>query len=68
MIDCRFQQKGLEEKAFEHVLRGLKIQGVKNVISTIDNADENAKNLYLAFGFHFTGEIDKGGYCYKLEM
>ena len=68
MIDCRFQQKGLEEKAFEHVLRGLKIQGVKNVISTIDNADENAKNLYLAFGFHFTGKIDKGGYCYKLEM
>lgn len=68
MIDCRFQQKGLEEKAFEHVLRGLKIQGVKKVISTIDNADENAKNLYLAFGFHFTGEIDKGGYCYKLEM
>ena len=68
MIDDRFQYKGLGKKAFEYVLRGLKIQGVKNVISTIDNADENAKNLYLAFGFHFTGKIDKGGYCYKLEM
>ena len=68
MIDCRFQQKGLEEKAFEHVLRGLKIQGVKKVILTIDNADENATNLYLAFGLRFIGEIDKGGYCYKLEM
>ena len=68
MIDCRFQQKGLEEKAFEHVLRGLKIQGVKNVILTIGDADENVKNLYLAFGFHFTGEIDKGEYCYKLEI
>lgn len=68
MIDCRFQQKGLEEKAFEHILRGLKIQGVKKVILTIDNADEEAKNLYLAFGFHFTGGIDKGEYCYKLEI
>lgn len=27
MVDDRFQQKGLEEKAFEHILRGLKIQG-----------------------------------------
>ncbi len=68
MIDCRFQQKGLEEKAFEHILRGLKIQGVKKVIFTIDNADENVKNIHLAFGFHFAGEIDKGVYSYKLEM
>ena len=32
MIDDRFQQRGLEEKALEHILRGLKIQGVKKVI------------------------------------
>ena len=56
MIDDRFQQKGLEEKALEHILRGLKIQGVKKVVLIIDNANENAKNLYLSFGFHFTGE------------
>jgi len=68
MIDSRFQHKGLEEKAFQHVLRGLKIQGVKKVMLMIDNADENAKKLCLSFGFQFTGKIDKGGYCYKLEM
>ncbi len=29
MTDDRFGHKGLEEKALEHILRGLKIQGVK---------------------------------------
>lgn len=32
MIADRFQKDGLEEKALEHILKGLKIQGVKNVI------------------------------------
>ena len=68
MIDYQFQQKGLEEKSFEHILRGLKIQGVRKVVIIIDNANENAKNLYLSFGFHFTGEIGKAGYYYELEL
>lgn len=68
MIDNKFQQKGLEEKAFEHILKGLKIQGVKKVAFVINNADESAKTLCLSFGFHFTGKIDKVGYYYKLEM
>lgn len=68
MLDDRFKQKGLEEKAFEHILRGLKIQGVKKVVLVIDNTNESAKNLCLSFGFHFTGEIDKAGYYYKLEL
>ena len=68
MVDDRFQQKGLEEKALEHILRGLKIQGVKKVVSQIDNANENAKNLYLSFGFHFTGKIDKTECSYELEL
>ena len=67
MVDDRFQQKGLEEKALEHILRGLKIQGVKKVIFIIDNANENAKKLYLSFGFHLTGEMDKTECCYVLE-
>ena len=29
MVDDRFQQKGLEEKAFEHILRGLKFKALK---------------------------------------
>ena len=36
MIDCRFQHKGLEEKAFEHIIRGLKIQGVKKIMLMIE--------------------------------
>ena len=68
MIDDRFRQKGLEEKALEHILRGLKIQGVRKVVLIIDSANENAKNLYLFFGFHFTGKFDKAGYYYELEL
>ncbi len=68
MIDDQFQQKGLEEKALEHILRGLKIQGVKKVILAIDDANENAKNRYLSFGFHFTGEINKTECYYAFEL
>ena len=32
MLDDRFREHGNEEKAFAHILRGLKIQGVKTVI------------------------------------
>lgn len=51
MIDYQFQHKGLGKKAFECVLRGLKIQGVKKVILMIDDANKIAENLCLSFGF-----------------
>lgn len=68
MLDDRFRHDRFEEKALEHILRGLKIQGVKEVMVSIDNANEHIKKLYLSFGFHPTGETDKAGYCYKLEI
>lgn len=68
MIDDRFGQKGLEEKALEHILRGLRIQGVKKVILMIDNANKNAKRICLSFGFQFTGKIDNNEYYYELEL
>ena len=68
MLDCRFQQKGLEEKALEHILRGLKIQGVKKVIFLADNANEEAKNLSLSFGFQFTGKNAHNECCYALAL
>ena len=68
MVDDRFQQKGLEEKALEHVLRGLKIQGVKKVIFMIDEENQIAKKLCLSFGFRFTGKIDHDAYCYELVL
>lgn len=68
MIDDRFQHKGLEEKALEHILRGLKIQGVRKVVSNIDSTNEMAKNLYRSFGFRFAGDSEKDGYCCQLEL
>ena len=68
MLDDSFRHDRFEEKALEHILRGLKIQGVKEVMVRIDNDNENAKKLYLSFGFYPVGEIDKAGYCYKLEI
>ena len=68
MIDRQFQQKGLEEKALEYILRGLKIQGVKKVILMIDGANKIAIQLFLSFGFHFTGKIDQAKDCYELEL
>lgn len=68
MVDDKFQHKGLEEKALEHILRGLKIQGVKKAVLIINTTNENAKNLYLSFGFHFTGKFDKAGYYYELDL
>lgn len=68
MIDDRFHRNGVEEKALEHILRGLKIQGVKKVVLITDDGNENAKNLSLSFGFHCTGKIDKTKYRYELAF
>ncbi|HIS75255.1 MAG TPA: GNAT family N-acetyltransferase [Candidatus Merdivicinus excrementipullorum] len=68
MIDDRFQQKGLEEKAFEQILRGLKIQGVKKVVLVIDPANESAKKLCLSFRLHLSGEIHQAECRYELEL
>ena len=68
IIDNKFQHKGLEKKALEHILKGLKIQGVKKIALITDNANENAKNLYLSFDINKTGKSDKNRYYYKLEL
>ena len=67
MLDDRFRHMGLEEQAFAHVLRGLKIQGVKKVISIAD-ADEDLKELYLPFGFHPAGGTSRAVSRYELEL
>ena len=68
MIDYRFQHKGLGSQAFAHMLKGLKIQGVRKVVLMVDNANEIAKKLYTAFGFHFTGKIEHDEYYYEMEL
>lgn len=67
MIGYPFQQKGLGKKAFEHVLRGLKIQGVKKIIVRIDDANMIAKKLCLSCGFQFTGKTEHDECCYTLQ-
>ena len=68
MIDDRFQHRGLEAEALAHILRGLKIQGVRKAVLLIDQTNEAAKELYLSFGFRFTGKLDKAGAYYELEL
>lgn len=68
MLDDRFRKKEIETAAFAHILRGLKIQGVKKVIFLAGNGNEHAKNLCLSFDFHFTGEMDQAGFHYQLEL
>lgn len=68
MVDEKFQHKGLEKKALEYILRGLKIQGVKKVVLIIDSTNENVKNLYFSLGFHFTEEFDTMECCCELEL
>lgn len=61
MVDGRFRRGALEKKALGHVLRGLKIQGVRRAAAIIDGADENEKQLYLSLGFRFADS--SGGEC-----
>ena len=68
MVDDRFQAKGLAEEALEHILRGLKIQGVRKVSLIIDHADKAAKDLCLSFGFQFTEEINQSERRYELAL
>ena len=59
MLDDRFRRNRFEEKALEHILRGLKIQGVKEVIVIIDNANENAKNFIFLSVFNLPEKLIK---------
>ena len=68
MVDDRFQAKGLAEEALEHILRGLKIQGVRKVSLIIDHADKAAKDLCLSFGFQFTEAINQTERRYELAL
>ena len=68
MLGSKYRDRGLEAKALEHVLKGLKIQGVKKVSLMAGECDEDTKNLCLSFGFHPAGETGKEQLCYELEM
>lgn len=68
MVDYKFQNQGLGKKAFGCILNVLKSQGVRKVVLMIDETNQIAKNLYVSFGFTFTGKMDKDEYYYELTM
>ena len=68
MVDDRFQHKGLEQEALEHILRGLKIQGVKKVILMIHGTNTIAQKLCLSCGFQFTGKNNLDEWAYAAEL
>ena len=68
MVDGRFRQEGLEETALEHILRGLKIQGVKQVEARLEPGDGRAEALLLACGFRLAEEnTHTARYAYRFE-
>ena len=68
MVDDRFRSRGLEEKALEHILRGLKIQGVRRVTLALQEADQDVNSLYLSLGFHLTDSPDNKGGRWELDL
>lgn len=68
MIDYKFQRQGLGREAMGSILRHLKDCGVSKVVLMIDDENTVAKNLYLSFGFRFTGKIDKEEHYYELTV
>lgn len=68
MLDYRYQGRGLGRKAFAALLQYLRGSGFSTVVLMIDKENLIAKNLYLSFGFAFTGEVYKGEYYYQLSL
>lgn len=56
MVDGRFRREGLEEKALEHIPRGLKIQGVKQVEARLEQDGGRSRALLPACGFRLAEE------------
>lgn len=68
MLDYKYQGKGLGRLSFESVLKYLKQDGAEKVVLMIDEGNAVAKELYLSFGFKFTGKILKNEYYYELAI
>ncbi|OLF54753.1 GNAT family N-acetyltransferase [Pseudomonas chlororaphis] len=68
MLDHKFLGQGLGRLSFEAMLAYFKGQGAKGVTLMIEEANAVAKNLYLSFGFAFTGKILKDEHYYHLDL
>lgn len=69
MIDYKYLGKGLGRESFRTILNYFKKDvKVKSVELMIDAENIVAKNLYISFGFSYTGKIDHDEYYYRLDF
>lgn len=69
MIDSKYQGRGYGHKALELVIeRVKKMPKAKALTLSVVRGEGGAENLYLKFGFKFTGKIEEGEHIMKLNL
>ena len=69
MIDSKYQCKGFGHKALELIINHVKkMPKAKALTLFVVRGEGSAENLYLKFGFKFTGKIEHGEHFMKLEL
>jgi diamine N-acetyltransferase len=69
MIDSKYQGRGYGHKALELVIKRVKkMPKAKALTLSVVRAEGDAGNLYLEFGFKFTGKIEDGEHVMKLNL
>lgn len=68
MLDHKFMGQGLGRESFAAILAHFRLHGVGRVTLMIDEHNLVAKSLYLAYGFRFTGKIEKEEHYYSLAL
>jgi diamine N-acetyltransferase len=67
MIDFRYQGRGYGHRALELVIKRVKKMPKAKALSlSVVRGEGSAENLYLEFGFKFTGKIEEGEHIMKL--
>lgn len=66
MLDHKYIGKGFGRQSFSEILAYLRKQNIEKTTIMIDAKNHIAKNLYISFGFSFTGRIEKDEYFYSL--
>ncbi|QIL79946.1 GNAT family N-acetyltransferase [Diaphorobacter sp. HDW4A] len=68
MLDHKFSGKGLGRLSFKEILDYFRRANVKTVLLMLEEHNIVAKNLYMSFGFQFTGNIEKEEHFYRLAI
>ena len=69
MIDSKYQGRGYGHKALELVIEHVKkMPKARALTLSAVRAEGSAENLYLEFGFNFTGKIEEGEHAMRLAV